>query len=52
MLFVVVSLLKNICSLLMFVGLFNPFIHLLEQFGSNEIKLDQIGLNWTKKDQD
>ena len=35
----------------MFVGLFDPFIHLLEQFGSNQIKLDQIGSNWFKLDQ-
>ena len=32
-----VSVMKSICSFLMFVGLFKPFIHLLEWFGSNHI---------------
>jgi hypothetical protein len=32
----------------MFVGLFNPFIHLFEWFSSNWIKSDQVGSNWFK----
>ena len=44
------SLLKNICSLLMFVGLFNPFNYLLEWSGSNWIKSDQTRSNQIKLD--